>query len=173
MQKPKPQIKTVQQQRNRREPIRLPDHRSLSPFCCAVCSLFIGVLLFVLRKDVVSDALYGLYQSYMSTIGTSFFARLAGAFLPTVGAGLCIVYIGASPIAGYAVLPFLALRAAAVGAVAGWLTGVFYTTGTDYYFVCFYPTKALQLIGLSLLAQRALRLSGYIKSRLRRDSFQH
>ena len=171
--KPRPKRSAEPPRVNRQKRMQLPDRQSIVPFCIVIIGLFSGVILFVFRRSLLSDKLYTLYQTYLSAMAASFFARLGGEFLSCLGVGIVIVYLGVSPIAAYAILPLLTLRAVCVGSVASWLTVEFYTKGTAYYFVCFYPAKAFQIIGLCMLAQRALRLSAYIKSRLKRDSFHN
>ena len=143
------------------------------PVCCAVCSLFGGVFLFCLQNNALSEEFYGIYQSFTLSLHTPFAARWIGALSVSISAGIILLYLGTSPIAAFAVLPFLSMRAFSVGAVAAWLYSRFGSVGITYYFVCFFPGKGLEVVGLSLLAQKAIRLSVIQKSRLQKDGFSN
>lgn len=152
--------------------IRLPDRQSAAPFCFVVIGLLSGVCLFCFRQDTLSNALNTVFERYSAASGASFAARFAGATLACFCAGLSFMYLGSSLLAAWSVLPFLLLRGMAVGLVSAWLTQQFAMQGVAYYFACLFPAVALQMVGLCLLAQRAIRLSCYIKSCLNRDSLQ-
>ena len=172
LQKPRKQ-RSRMEHAHKRVRIRLADRQSAAPFCFALFGLVAGVCIYCFRQPSLSDAIYVIFEQYSAALNASFFARFAGALLSSFGAGICIMYLGTSLIAAWVILPFLLLRGAAVGVVSAWLMQQFAMQGAAYYFACLYPSAALQLIGLCLLSQRSMRLSGYIKSCLKRDSFSH
>ena len=156
---------------HRHSRIRLPDRQSVSPFCFALFGLSTGVWLYCFRQDVLAGAIYDIFERHVVALNASFAVRFMGAMLHSFGAGICIMYLGASPIAAWMILLLLLLRSAAVGLVSAWLMQQFAMQGAVYYFACLFPSAALQLTGLCMLSQRAIRLSVYIKSCLKRDSF--
>lgn len=172
LQKPRA-YRTRKEHMRRSRGIRLPDRQSAAPFCFALFGLCAGVCLYCFRQTALSDSIYDVFERYSAALGASFAARFTGTMLHSFGVGIIIMYLGASPLAAWAVLPFLLLRSAAVGLVSAWLMQQFAMQGAAYYFACLFPATALQLVGLCLLSQRAIRLSGYIKSCLKRDSFSH
>lgn len=137
--------------------------------CLMVMSLFGGVLLFSLRTSAMESAFRSYYASFEASLGASFSARLFSSLLPGAGVGLMLWYFGLSPAGTTAILPLLAVRCAALGALSVWLVQ---NGGTAFYFCRLFPAKVLQLLGLFLLAYCACSCCSYLKSRLKQDSFR-
>ncbi len=129
-----------------------------------------GVLLHSLAPSELVPGLQEHLTHYFSASDSSFGAALWASLPPSVGFGLLIVYLGASPVGTPAIAALLFLRGCAFGALAAFLAS-FGKAGLSFYFAGLFPTKVVQLCGLFLVSRCAMLLSGYYKSCLKRDSF--
>ena len=132
--------------------------------------LFCGVLFQSLFPAKMSSDLLERLSEYLKAQNVSFGSVLWSGLLPSVGLGLFILYLGASPVGSPVIAALLWLRGCAVGALAAFLASA-EPRGLLFYFACQFPAKALQLTGLFLVSRRAIQLSFYYKSCLKRDSF--
>ena len=146
------------------------DWQPMLSFGCLLLGLFFGVALFTLQTERFLLPLKQYIDVFLSAANAAFFVRWRSALLPTVCFGLILMYLGVSPIGTAAILPLLLLRAASVGLLGAFLKEAYPTGGLAFFYVCLFPSKALQLIGLFLLSKSALKCSGYIKSCLKTDN---
>ena len=159
----------------RTRPNRKREARPVPPGVPALCAILAGLCCGVLLEALFPSGLAsGLAENLTAFFGASdasFGAVLRRCLLPSAGLGLLIVYLGASPVGSPAIAALLCMRGCGLGAVAAFLAQRG-TTGLSCYFALLFPAKALQLSGLFLVARRAMQLSKYYKSCLKRDSVQ-
>ena len=128
-----------------------------------------GAFLSAFRPAACANAFESMVTAFLQTGSASFSVWLRCILPPAFGLGLLIVYLGFSPLGRPGILALLGLRGCGLGALAAWLASLG-KNALRFYYLCFFPGKALQLCGLFLLAGRAMQLSGYYKSCILRDS---
>ncbi len=158
--------------RGKSRPKKRPDVCRLTALLCLLTGLFGGAALFSLCGSQRLSAMESIFRQFALSSDASFGARTAACLLPSLGVGLLILYLGLSPFGAPGIGCLLVLRGCGVGALAVTLAQIGGKTGVFYYFLCLFPGKTLQLCGLFSVACHAMRLSAYIKSCLKRDSFQ-
>lgn len=165
----------------RRRPQFLPKRRltlrERNPYpACALAALIAGLAGGALPAAAdlsdLNSRLFALLRQFAAARDIPFAARVWAVGLPSIGLGLLILYLGFSPVGTPGVAALLFLRGCGLGALAVCLAQTGGKAGVAFYFACLFPAKALQTCGLFLLAARAMQCSGYIKSCLKRGSFQ-
>lgn len=143
--------------------------RGVASLCSILCGMFSGVVLQVVFPAAVSPGLRQILTAYFDAQRASFGPVLWCCLLPSLGLGVLICYLGASPVGSPAVAALLFWRGCGLGVWAAWLAALG-KTGLGFYYAVLFPAKAAQLCGLFFIARRAMALSGYYKSCLKRDS---
>ena len=158
-------IRPMQKQRTPRAVYGVP------ALCSLLCGLCCGAALQAVFPTLISPGLLQTLTAYFGAEQPSFLSALWCCLVPSVGLGLLILYLGASPVGSPAIVFLLYLRGCGLGALAAYLAfrG---KPGLGFYFLCLFPAKSLQICGLFFVARQAMRLSGYYKSCLIRDSLK-
>ena len=106
-----------------------------------------GVLVQAFFSADTAPGLLEKLTTYFNTKDVSVILTLTYFLLPSVGLGLLILYLGASPVGAPGIAFLLFLRGLGLGALASYLA-LLGKTGVSFYFACLFPAKALQLCGL-------------------------